>query len=90
MIDVANFGDIIRLSDMECCAFIRHLVIEFANNGKTLLKFPKMGCFQFKISTFGNFWTCLKLPIPGLETYLGSEHAVDSDILIANVKYSSK
>ena len=47
MIDVANFGNIIRLSDMECCVFIRHLVIEFANNGKTL-KFPKMGCFQFK------------------------------------------
>ena len=26
--------------------------------------------FSPKISTFGNFWTCSKLPIPGPETYL--------------------
>ena len=32
---------------MECCAFISHLVIEFAYNGKTL-KLPKMECFQTK------------------------------------------
>ena len=47
MIDVANFGYTIRLSNMECCAFIRHLVIEFANNGKAL-KLPKMNVFQSK------------------------------------------
>ena len=44
MIDVAKFGSITRLSDIECYAFIRYLVIEFANNGKTL-KLPKMECF---------------------------------------------
>ena len=49
MIDVANFGNIIILSDMECYAFIRHLVIEFANNGKTL-KLPKMECFSVQKS----------------------------------------
>ena len=56
MIDVANCGNIIRLSDMECYAFIRHLVIEFANNGKTL-KLPKMECFSIQksphLATFG-------------------------------------
>ena len=61
MIDVANFGNIIRLSDMECCAFIRHLVIEFANNGKTL-KLPKMECFSVQksphLATFGLAWSC--------------------------------
>ena len=61
MIDVANFGSIIRLSDMECCAFIRHQVIEFANNGKTL-KLPKIECFAVQksphLATSGLAWSC--------------------------------
>ena len=42
--DVTIFGSITKLSDMECCAFVRHLVIKFAKTGKTL-KLPKMECF---------------------------------------------
>ena len=50
MTDVAISGSIIRLSDMEycACAFIRHLVIEFAKTGKTL-KLSKMECFPVQM-----------------------------------------
>ena len=74
MIDVANFGNIIRLSDMECCAFIKHLVIGFANNGNTL-KLPKMECFSvLKSPHLATFGLALKLPITGPETYLPTLH----------------
>ena len=72
MIDVANFGNIIRLSDMECCAFIRHLVIEFANNGKTL-KLPKMEYFSIQksphLATFGLPWSCQFLALKHTSKY---------------------
>ena len=64
---IANFGSIIRLSDMECCAFIRHLVIGFAKTDNTL-KLPKMECFP--ILSF-HIWQLLDFPIPGPETYFG-------------------
>ena len=34
-----------------------------------------------KVSTFGNFWTCLKLPIPGPETYLSQDTELEFDLL---------
>ena len=59
--DVAIFGSIITLSDMEyyACAFIRHLVIEFAKTGKTL-NLPKIECFPVQMfphsASFGLAW----------------------------------
>ena len=79
MIDVANFGNTIRLSDMECCAFIRHLMIEFVNNGKTL-KLPKMECFSVQksphLATFGLAWSC---------QFLALKHTLCNGMLMHNI-----
>ena len=63
-------------------AFIRHLVIEFAKNGMFS---------SSKVSTLGNFRSCLKLPNPGPETYLVSLSDTDRTqncwILIEDCQY---
>ena len=55
------FGSIVRLSDMECFAFIRHLVIEFVKTGR-ILKLPKVECFQAQkfpyLASFGLAQSC--------------------------------
>ena len=80
MIDVANFGKIIRLSDMECCAFIRYLVIEFADNGKTL-KLPKTECFSVQNTGKINISECVN----GI-LYINSAREMDVHEWIASVK----